>query len=153
MLIWAFEALHHLTHVHFSIFSHYSLPIVFLHHQWGLLCPSLKYALDSSAATVLFILFPLSLPFFHLSKLYSTLRSSSLWGLFWQPLAQNALPLHWILIACPVWTTNLALNPFWLTLSLIFSWARGLTPHPNGKSLAGFRLSESLLALSTEYCK
>lgn len=34
--------------------------------------------------------------------------------------AQNTFSLCWILKELPVWATNLVLNPFWLTLILIF---------------------------------
>lgn len=73
-LIWAFEALHYLPCVHFSIFSPYSLPIISLHQQWGLLLPSLKYALGSSTAIVLFTLFPLFSPFFPFIKMIFNLE-------------------------------------------------------------------------------
>ena len=90
-LIWAFEALHYLSHVDFSIFSHYSLPVISLHHQWGLLLPSLKYALGSSAATVLFILFPLFSPSFPLIKMIFNLEDPLVRGSLAQMLKMLSL--------------------------------------------------------------
>lgn len=147
-LIWAFEALHYLSHVDFSIFSPYSLPEISLHHQWGLLLSSLKYALGSSAATVLFILFPLFSLFFPLIKMIFNLEDPLVRGSLAQMLKILSLFAEFLkssLSGPLIWCLTLS-GSLWF---LSFLWACGLSSHPNGNSPTGFRFSESLSVLST----